>query len=254
MSTELLIGIHAVEAALNHDVGNLVELYIETGTQNARVKELGERARELGVKPHARDRLALDRMTGGARHQGVVARYNAPAALPDSALAGLVDAAGRNALILVLDGVTDPHNFGACLRSAEAAGVTAVLVPKDRAVGVTPTVRRASAGAADRVPIVAATNLARALKTLKDAGVWLVGLAGDTGQSVYAVDLDGPIAVVLGGEGEGMRRLTRENCDFVAKIPMQGDIESLNVSVATGIVLFETLRQRAVKQAKPPRA
>jgi 23S rRNA (guanosine2251-2'-O)-methyltransferase len=253
MSNELLIGIHAVEAALNHDVANLVELYIENGTQNARVKELGERARELGVKPHARDRAALDRMTGGARHQGVVARYNAPAALPDSALAGLVEAAGRNALVLVLDGVTDPHNFGACLRSAEAAGVTAVVVPKDRAVGVTPTVRRASAGAADRVPIVAATNLARALKALKEAGVWLVGLAGDTDQSVYSVDLDGPIAVVLGGEGEGMRRLTRENCDFVAKIPMQGDIESLNVSVATGIVLFEALRQRAARQAKASR-
>jgi 23S rRNA (guanosine2251-2'-O)-methyltransferase len=253
MSNELLIGIHAVEAALNHDVANLVELYIENGTQNARVRELGERARELGVKPHARDRAALDRMTGGARHQGVVARYNAPAALPDSALAGLVEAAGRNALVLVLDGVTDPHNFGACLRSAEAAGVTAVVVPKDRAVGVTPTVRRASAGAADRVPIVAATNLARALKALKEAGVWLVGLAGDTDQSVYSVDLDGPIAVVLGGEGEGMRRLTRENCDFVAKIPMQGDIESLNVSVATGIVLFEALRQRAARQATASR-
>jgi len=248
MSNELLIGIHAVEAALNHDVANLVELYIESGSHNTRLKELGERARELGVKPHARDRAALDRMTGGARHQGVVARYNAPAALADSALPELVEKAGRDALFLVLDGITDPHNFGACLRSAEAAGVTAVLVPKDRAVGVTPTVRRASAGAADRVPIVAATNLARALKTLKDAGVWLVGLAGDTAQSVYAVDLDGPIAVVLGSEGEGMRRLTRENCDFVAKIPMQGDVESLNVSVATGIVLFEALRQRSARR------
>ncbi|MBA8884341.1 23S rRNA (guanosine(2251)-2'-O)-methyltransferase RlmB [Dokdonella fugitiva] len=248
MSHELLIGIHAVEAALNHDVANLVELYIESGSHNARVKELGERARELGVKPHARDRAALDRMTGGARHQGVVARYNAPAPLADSALPGLVEQAGRDALFLVLDGITDPHNFGACLRSAEAAGVTAVLVPKDRAVGVTPTVRRASAGAADRVPIVAATNLARALKALKDAGVWLVGLAGDTDQSVYAVDLDGPIALVLGSEGEGMRRLTRENCDFVARIPMRGDVESLNVSVATGIVLFEALRQRSAKR------
>ncbi len=253
MSTELLIGIHAVEAALNHDVGNLVELYIETGTQNARVKELGERARDLGVKPHARDRAALDRMTGGARHQGVVATYNAPPPLPEAALAELITKAGRDALILVLDGVTDPHNFGACLRSAEAAGVTAVVVPKDRAVGVTPTVRRASAGAADRVPIVAATNLARALKGLKDAGVWLVGLAGDTPQSVYSVDLDGPIAIVLGGEGEGMRRLTRESCDFLAKIPMRGDIESLNVSVATGVALFETLRQRAAKISVAPR-
>ena len=249
MSTELLIGIHAVEAALNHDVGNLTELYIEAGTQNARVKELGERARELGVKPHARDRAALDRMTGGARHQGVVARYNAPPPLPEAALTELIEKAGREALLLVLDGVTDPHNFGACLRSAEAAGVTAVVVPKDRAVGVTPTVRRASAGAADRVPIVAATNLARTLKALKDAGVWLVGLAGDTPQSLYSVDLDGPIAIVLGGEGEGMRRLTRESCDFLAQIPMRGDIESLNVSVATGVALFETLRQRGAKQA-----
>jgi len=245
MSNDLLIGIHAVEAALSHDVGNLVELYIETGSQNPRVKELGERARELGVKPHARDRAALDRMTGGARHQGVVARYNAPAALPESALAELAGKAGPEALFLVLDGVTDPHNFGACLRSAEAAGVTAVLVPKDRAVGVTPTVRRASAGAADRVPIVAATNLVRALKQLKDAGVWLVGLVGEkTAQSIYSVDLKGPIGLVLGSEGEGMRRLTRETCDFLAQIPMRGDVESLNVSVATGIVLFETLRQR----------
>lgn len=247
MSHDLLIGIHAVEAALDHDVAHLVELYVENGSHNARVKALAERARELGVKPHARDRAALDRMTGGARHQGVVARYDAPAALAESALPELAQKAGREALFLVLDGVTDPHNFGACLRSAEAAGVTAVVVPKDRAVGVTPTVRRASAGAADRVPIVSATNLARSLKALKEAGVWLVGLAGEATQSLYAVDLDGPIALVLGGEGEGMRRLTREACDFVAKIPMRGDVESLNVSVSTGIVLFEALRQRAAK-------
>ena len=244
MSHDLLIGIHAVEAALDHDVSNLVELYVENGSQNARVKALAERARELGVKPHARDRAALDRMTGGARHQGVVARYKAPAALAETDLAALVEKAGRDALLLVLDGVTDPHNFGACLRSSEAAGVTAVVVPKDRAVGVTPTVRRASAGAADRVPIVAATNLARTLKSIKDAGVWLVGLDGDATQSVYDIDLKGPIALVLGGEGEGMRRLTREACDFTAKIPMRGDVESLNVSVSTGIVLFEALRQR----------
>ena len=242
--SDLLIGIHAVDAALTHDAGNLVELYIESGSHNARVKELGERAREMGVKPHARDRAALDRMTGGARHQGVVARYKAPAPLPESALEGLAEKAGRTALFLVLDGITDPHNFGACLRSAEAAGVTAVVVPKDRAVGVTPTVRRASAGAADRVPIVSATNLARALRHLKDAGVWLVGLAGDAPQSLYALDLQGPMAIVLGSEGEGLRRLTRQNCDFLARIPMRGDIDSLNVSVTAGIALFEALRQR----------
>jgi 23S rRNA (guanosine2251-2'-O)-methyltransferase len=244
MSQDLLIGIHAVEAALNYDAGNIVELYVESGAHNARLKELSDRARDLGIKPHARDRAALDRMTGGARHQGVVARYNAPAPHSDAELPKLVEEGGASALFLVLDGVTDPHNLGACLRSAEAAGVTAVIVPKDRAVGITPTVRRASAGAADRVPLVAATNLARALKALKDAGVWLVGLVGDVDASIYSIDLKGPIAIVLGSEGEGMRRLTREACDFVARIPMRGGVESLNVSVATGIALFETLRQR----------
>jgi len=247
MSAQLLIGIHAVEAALNHDPGNLVELYLEAGSQNARVRELGEKARDLGVKPHARDRAALDRMTGGGRHQGVVARYNAPPPRSESELPALVEAAGRDALLLVLDGVTDPHNFGACLRSAEAAGVTAVVVPKDRAVGVTPTVRRASAGAADRVPVVSATNLARTLKALRQAGVWLVGLVGDEGEALYDVDLDGPVALVLGSEGEGLRRLTREGCDFLARIPMRGEMESLNVSVAAGIALFEALRQRAAR-------
>ncbi|HVT31941.1 MAG TPA: 23S rRNA (guanosine(2251)-2'-O)-methyltransferase RlmB [Rhodanobacteraceae bacterium] len=242
---DLLIGIHAVEAALQYDASHIVELYIESGAHNARVKELSDRARELGIKPHARDRAALDRMTGGARHQGVVARYDAPAPLAESELPKLVEKAGSGALFLVLDGVTDPHNLGACLRSAEAAGVTAVIVPKDRAVGITPTVRRASAGAADRVPFVAATNLSRALKSLKDAGVWLAGLVGDVDASIYSIDLKGPIALVLGSEGEGMRRLTREACDFLARIPMRGGVESLNVSVATGIVLFEALRQRA---------
>jgi 23S rRNA (guanosine2251-2'-O)-methyltransferase len=245
MANDLLIGIHAVEAALQYDASHIVELYIESGAHNARVKELSDRARELGIKPHARDRAALDRMTGGARHQGVVARYDAPVPLAESELPRLVDEAGNGALFLVLDGVIDPHNLGACLRSAEAAGVTAVVVPKDRAVGITPTVRRASAGAADRVPLVAATNLSRTLKSLKEAGVWFVGLVGDVDASIYSIDLKGPIAIVLGSEGEGMRRLTREACDFLAKIPMRGGVESLNVSVATGIALFEALRQRA---------
>ena len=144
MSQDLLIGIHAVEAGLNYDAGNIVELYVESGAHNARLKELSDRARDLGIKPHARDRAALDRMTGGARHQGVVARYNAPAPHSEAELPKLVEEAGASALFLVLDGVTDPHNLGACLRSAEAAGVAAVIVPKDRAVGITPTVPRPS--------------------------------------------------------------------------------------------------------------
>ena len=244
MSHELLVGINSVEAALSHDPKNIVELFIETGSANARLKELSERARDLGVKPHGRTRELLDRMTGGARHQGVVAQYRSAPPRSEADLATLVEAAGREALVLVLDGVTDPHNLGACLRSAEAAGVTAVVVTKDKAVGITPIVRRASAGAADRVPFIAATNLARTLRALKDMGVWLVGLAGEGEQSFYDVDLKGPIALVIGSEGEGLRRLTREQCDYLARIPMRGAVESLNVSVATGITLFEVLRQR----------
>lgn len=246
-ASDLLLGINPVESALRHDPENVVELFIESGSHNARLKELSERARELGLKPHARDRAALDRMTGGARHQGVVARYRAPPPRNESDLPDLIEQAGQTALFLVLDGVTDPHNLGACLRSAEAAGVTAVVATKDKAVGITPIVRRASAGAADRVPFIAATNLARALRLLKQHGVWLVGLASDIEQDFYGIDLSGPIAIVLGGEGEGMRRLTRDECDFVARIPMRGSVESLNVSVATGVALFESLRQRAAK-------
>ena len=245
MSTELLIGIHSVEAALSYDAGNITEIYVETGQQNPRVRDLAERARDMGIKPHAREKADLDRMTGGGRHQGIAAMYRTPPARSENELPALIESAGQDALFLVLDGVTDPHNLGACLRSAEAAGVSAVIVPKDKAVGITPTVRRASAGAADRVPFFAATNLARTLKVLKDAGVWLTGLAGDGKQSLYQCDFKGPVGVVIGSEGEGMRRLTREACDFVASIPMRGSVESLNVSVATGVVLFEVLRQRS---------
>ena len=245
MSGELLFGIHSIDAALSNDPKNILELYFESDSQNARIKELSEKARELGLKPHARPREALDRMTGGARHQGAVARYRAPPPRTEKELYDLVEKAGKDTLILVLDGVTHPHNLGACLRSAEAAAVTAVVVPKDKAAGITPTVRRASSGAADRVAFFAVTNLARTLKALKESGVWLVGLAGESAQDFYKLDLKGPLGIVMGSEGEGMRRLTGEACDFLAKIPMRGGVESLNVSVATGVALFEALRQRA---------
>lgn len=249
MTETWIIGINPVEGALANDPSRLREVLIEQNARNPRLTSLSDEARRLGVPVHARPRAMLDKLAGEARHQGVVANYQAPPPLADHDLPGLVEGAGSEAFFLVLDGVTDPHNLGACLRSAAAAGVTAVVVPRDRAVGVTPVVRRASAGAADRVALVAATNLARALRTLKDAGVWLTGLAGDAPTSLYAIDLKGPIALVLGGEGEGMRRLTREACDHLARIPMPGadsggSVESLNVSVAAGIVLFEAVRQR----------
>lgn len=244
MSESWIVGINPVEGALSNDPERIKEVLVENGQRNARVHELAERAKALRIPVHHRPREQLEKLAGEARHQGVAALYVAPPMRGENDIEALLEAAGSEALVLVLDGVTDPHNLGACLRSAAAANATMVIVPKDRAVGLTPVVRRASAGGADRVPLVAATNLARALRTLKDAGVWITGLAGETDTSIYDVDLKGPVALVLGSEGEGMRRLTRETCDFVARIPMPGVMESLNVSVATGIVLFETLRQR----------
>jgi len=248
MSESWIVGINPVEGALSNDAERVREVLVENGQRNARVLDLAERAKKLKIPVQHRPRDELDKLAGEARHQGVAARYEAAPAAHESDLAALLERDGSDTLVLVLDGVTDPHNLGACLRSAAAAKVTAVIVPKDRAVGLTPVVRRASAGGADRVPLIAATNLARALRTLKDAGVWITGLAGETETSVYDIDLKGPVALVLGSEGEGMRRLTRETCDFLARIPMPGAMESLNVSVATGVVLFEALRQRSAKR------
>jgi len=248
MSESWIVGINPVEGALSNDAERVREVLIENGQRNPRVQELAELAKKLKIIVQHRPRDELDKLAGEARHQGVVARYEAAPAVHENDLIGLVERDGSDALVLVLDGVTDPHNLGACLRSAAAANVTAVIVPKDRAVGLTPVVRRASAGGADRVPLITVTNLARTLRELKDAGVWITGLAGDTDTTVYGVDFKGPVALVLGGEGEGIRRLTRELCDFVAKIPMPGTMESLNVSVATGVVLFEALRQRSAKR------
>ncbi len=245
MSESWIVGINPVEGALSNDAERVRELVVEQGQRNARVLELAERAKALKITVNHRPREQLDKLAGDARHQGVAALYEPPPMAHENDLAALMERDGSGTLVLVLDGVTDPHNLGACLRSSAAAKVTAVIVPKDRAVGLTPVVRRASAGGADRVPLIAVTNLARTLRELKDAGVWITGLAGETETSIYAVDFKGPVAIVLGSEGEGMRRLTRELCDFVAKIPMPGAMESLNVSVATGVVLFEALRQRS---------
>jgi len=242
-----IVGINPVESALRNDPGHVRGMLVEDGRHNARVQELVERARQLQVPVQRASRAELDRHAGEARHQGIAVCCELPPAVQEKDLDGLLERDGADTLILVLDGVTDPHNLGACLRCAAAARVTAVIVPKDRAVGLTPVVRRAAAGGADSVPLVPVTNLARTLRDLKDAGVWITGLAGDADRSVYAVDLKGPVALVLGGEGAGLRRLTRELCDFVAAIPMPGAMESLNVSVATGIVLFEALRQRGAE-------
>lgn len=241
-----IAGINAVASALEHDALNVREMMIEARARNPRLTELAELARGQGIAVRTVSADVLERIAGGVRHQGIVAHYAAVRSLDEDDLVALVEQAEKP-LFLVLDGVQDPHNLGACLRSAAAAGVTAVVIPKDKSAPVNATVRKTSAGAADRIAVVRVTNLARSLDTLKQAGVWLVGLAGEAEQGLFATDLRGAIGIVMGGEGDGMRRLTRERCDYLVKIPMPGEIESLNVSVAAGIALFETVRQRFVK-------
>ncbi len=246
--TEWLLGVHSVEAALKYDANNIVEILVEQGHKNHRVQALVDDAKARGLSVHGRSKDALEKVAHGERFQHIAALYNTPEPRNENDLPELIEQAGERGLFLILDGVTDPHNFGACLRTACAAGVTAVIVPKDKASGITPTVRRASAGAADRVPVLQVTNLARSMEVLKKANVWITGLEGEAEQTIQQCDLNGKVAIVLGSEGEGMRRLTRERCDFLAKIFMPGEMESLNVSVATGIVLFEAVRQRQNKK------
>ena len=239
-----IAGINAVASALQHDLANVSEVLVEAGSKNPRLVEIEETARRTEISWRRVALQALDGIAGGLRHQGAIARYQAPKAVEESALPELLEAAAGKALFLVLDGVQDPHNLGACLRSAAAAGVTAVILPKDKAAQINATVRKTSAGAADRIPVISVTNLARTLRTLKDAGVWVYGLEGEASAGLHTLDLRGNVALVLGGEAEGMRRLTREHCDGLVRIPMPGEMESLNVSVAAGIALFEAVRQR----------
>ncbi|MFC5568519.1 23S rRNA (guanosine(2251)-2'-O)-methyltransferase RlmB [Lysobacter yangpyeongensis] len=248
MSTKQWIaGINAVSAAVEHDADNVREVLIEAGAKNPRLTEIEAQARRKDIDVRRVAAQALDGVVGNLRHQGVVARYAAAKTYSENDLQGLIEAAEGKALVLVLDGVQDPHNLGACLRSAAAAGATAVIFPKDKAVQVNATVRKTSAGAADSIPVIPATNLSRTLRDLQQMGVWIYGLAGEAEASFWSLDLRGNVALVLGGESDGLRRLTRENCDQLVKIPMPGagDVESLNVSVASGVVLFEAVRQRA---------
>ena len=239
-----IVGVNAVASSIENDVENVREVLIEAGARNPRLTEIEENARRKGIDVRRVSTQALDGVGGGVRHQGVAARYAAARIWNENELEGLVEAAEGKALLLVLDGVQDPHNLGACLRSAAASGVTAVVIPKDKSATVNATVRKTSAGAADRIPVVAVTNLARCLRDLQKLGIWIYGLAGEADASLYSLDLKGNVALVLGGEGDGLRRLTREHCDQLVKIPMPGEIESLNVSVAAGVTLFEAVRQR----------
>lgn len=245
MSGQLIVGIHAVRTALKHGAERIDRLEYDASRRDRRMRQVIEEARAVGLRPEAVDKSALDRLTGGANHQGVVAHGELPTSLNEAALDRVLDGLDHPPFLLVLDGVTDPHNLGACLRSADGAGVDAVIAPRDRASGLTPVVCKVASGAAETMPFIQVTNLARTLRHLQDVHrVFVVGAAGESETELFDADMTGPLALVMGAEGEGMRRLTRETCDQLVRLPMAGHVESLNVSVATGICLFEAVRQR----------
>jgi 23S rRNA (guanosine2251-2'-O)-methyltransferase len=244
-TSKVLFGFHAVGVRLKIAPASIIEVYADPTRRDARMRQFLQRAAEAGVRVIEADAQRLARLAGSAGHQGLAARVQ-PIELArslDDLLDG-VEAAGTAPLLLVLDGVTDPHNLGACLRVADGAGAHAVIAPKDYAVGISATVAKVASGAAETVPYFMVTNLARTLNELKERGIWIVGTAGEAEQTVYDVDLKVPTALVLGAEGAGMRQLTRKTCDVLARIPMRGAVESLNVSVASGVCLYEALRQR----------
>ena len=243
MKREHTGGINAVEALVARSPERVLQLWASAG--NPRVQALIEQAKAAGIPVQAAKPDALGRLAGGETHQGVVAEFQSADPMTETELDALIEARGPDLLLLALDQVQDPHNLGACLRSAAAAGVDAVMVPRDRSAPLSPAARRAAAGAAEVVPLVELANLARALERIKQAGVWTVGLRGEASAALYDIDLRGPRAIVMGSEDRGLRRLTAERCDELARIPMPGTMESLNVSVATGVALFEAVRQRS---------
>ena len=244
---ELVFGIHAVNALLENSPERFIEMWMLKGRDDERFLPITNLARKYGIPAQMVQRKVLDDKSFGEQHQGVVARVKPGKVLTENDLDDIVSTAesrGVPPFLLILDGVTDPHNLGACFRNADAAGVHAIIVPKDNAAKITATVRKVAVGAAESVPLVQVTNLSRTMKHLQQMDVWIVGTAGETDTCLYDVKLSGPMALVMGAEGKGMRRLTRENCDQLVKLPMAGSVSSLNVSVATGICLFEMVRQR----------
>jgi 23S rRNA (guanosine2251-2'-O)-methyltransferase len=242
--TSVIFGLHAVRTLIQQRPERAALLLLQKGRDDARMQELVQLAQSKSIKTEWRDQKELDRLSGSERHQGACLQIRSVGVLGEGALDDLLDTATTAPLLLVLDGVQDPHNLGACMRTADAAGVAAVIVPKDRAAGLSATVRKVASGAAESVPLIQVTNLARTLRWLKERDIWIVGTDDQAEQSLYGAKLTGPLAVVLGAEGTGMRRLTREACDALVSIPMRGIVESLNVSVATGVLLYEAVRQR----------
>ncbi len=242
MSTKVLFGFHAVTVRLKTAPQSVIEIHVDATRRDARMRQFVQRAKDAGAKVVDSDGERLDGLAGTSRHQGVVARVTPLVAR--HSLDEVLEAVAGPPLVLVLDGVTDPHNLGACLRVADGAGAHAVVAPKDHAVGLNATVAKVASGAAETVPYLMVTNLARSLGEMKERDIRIVGTSDDAPQTLFEADLRGPLALVLGAEGEGLRQLTRKTCDALVRIPMQGAVESLNVSVAAGICLYEALRQR----------
>lgn len=240
---ERIYGLHAVEALLRHHPKRVKQIWLAEGRGDPRVQALLELAGQAKVRVGQCERREMDAWVEGV-HQGVIAEVSPSQVWGDAMLDELLDRTEGPPLLLVLDGVTDPHNLGACLRTADAAGALAVIIPKDKSATLNATVRKVACGAAEVMPLVAVTNLARTLEKLQQRGLWVVGTAGEAEQELYDQDLSGPTVLVMGAEGKGMRRLTREHCDFLVRLPMAGSVSSLNVSVATGVCLFEAQRQR----------
>jgi 23S rRNA (guanosine2251-2'-O)-methyltransferase len=242
MSTKVLFGFHAVTVRLKTAPASIAEIHVDATRRDARMRQFVERAREAGARLIDSDDARLTQLAGTARHQGVVARVTA--LKMQHSLDEVLDGVSGAPLVLVLDGVTDPHNLGACLRVADGAGAHAVVAPKDHAVGLNATVAKVASGAAETVPYLMVTNLARTLNELKERDLRVIGTSDDAAATVFEADLRGPVALVLGAEGAGLRQLTRRTCDELVRIPMAGAVESLNVSVAAGVCLYEALRQR----------
>ncbi len=246
MAKSIIYGIHAVQSALEHDPENITNLWIDTEKPNPRLMALIRQAEQCKLPIQTTRSKQLERLANTRNHQHVVAEYQVTSQYKESDLDNILASTpeGKIPFILALDGVTDPHNLGACLRTAEGAGVQAVIVPKDNAVGLTPTVRKVASGAAERIPLISVTNLSRTLQSLKKQGLWVIATSDKAPSSLYQEDLTIPLVFVMGAEGKGIRPLTEKHCDLLVSLPMQGEVSSLNVSVASGICLYEVVRQR----------
>ncbi len=241
-----MYGIHAVSAILKHHPERILDIWLLKGRTDQKLSALQQQAQSIGLTPQWMNRKAMDDKAESTQHQGILIRVQPPKIATEHDLSQLLDEVDEP-FLLILDGVTDPHNLGACLRNADAAGVHAVIVPKDNSVNLTPAVCKVASGAAETIPLIQVTNLARTMRDLQERSIWLFGAAGEAEKTLYQANFTGGMALVMGAEGHGLRRLTREHCDLLISIPMSGHVSSLNVSVATGVCLFEAVRQRQAK-------